>query len=115
MENATELPITPIEQLQLEWREALARTHAEFTRRDREPSPETLAAAAALELWLAGPDADWDWRLTMEERARRRRATKERAHRRLDAIYRGCEARLTDWGEVRLRHQARVGDSRGAG
>ena len=108
MAEPTESPDQlPIEQLQLEWREALARAHAEFARRGREPLPETLGAAAALELWLTGPEEDWDWRLTTEERARRRRATKDRAHRRLSAIYRGCDARLTDWGEVRLRHQTR--------
>ena len=115
MANPTELPIeppgqTPIEQLQLEWREALARAHAEFARCGREPLPETLAAAAALELWLTGPGADWDWRLTTEERARRRLATKERAHRQLAAIYRGCEARLTDRGDVRLCHQTRCAE-----
>ena len=82
MENPMELPITPMEQLQLDWREALARAHAEFARRGREPLPETLGAATALELWLTGPDEDWDWRLTTEERARRRIANKERAHRR---------------------------------
>ena len=87
--------LTPVDQLQLDWQAVEVRARRGFAAHGVEPSPQTVEAATALELWLA---EGWEQYRKEDTPAKARWIGEEDARALLARIYRGSKARLAGNG-----------------